>query len=200
MKNKLKIDDIDPEQRWAWAAEINGMGTVADQIPQLLKFVLRQGSIFDDENQVMMDAADNGTIKEPNGALVVVGIRVLGRDWGDAFATLGATGDFIYSISTSYLYDCSSTDDFNKADKEYRKQVMIPAHTANKAKGQSGPDEKLTSDMLKTAQLKRNSDMSLRAICVDLLKMYPELDTISTSTISRRTTPRVIKANREKSS
>lgn len=199
MKEKLIIDDIDPEQRWAWAAEINGMGTVADQIPQLLKFVLRQGSIFDDKNQVMMDAADNGTIKEPNGALIVVGIRVLGRDWGDAFATLGATGDFIYSISTSYLYDCSSTDDFNKADKEYRKQAMIPAHTANKEKGTSGPDEKLTSDMIKTAQLKRNSGMSLRKICNDLVKMYDDLDEISPSTLSRHTKPLILKS-KEKSS
>lgn len=198
MKNKLKIEDIDPEQRWAWAAEINGMGTVADQIPQLLKFVLRQGSIFDDKNQVMMDAANNGTIKEPNGALIVVGMRVLGRGWGDAFAALGASGDFIYSISTSYLYDCSSTGDFNKADKEYRKQVMIPAHSANKAKGSSGPDEKLNKEMLATAQLKRNSGMSLRKICDDLLVLYPKLDNISPSTLSRHTEAPIIKANREK--
>jgi hypothetical protein len=160
--------------------------------------VLRQGHIFDDKNQVMMDAAGNGTIKEPNGALIVVGIRVLGRDWGDAFAALGATGDFIYSISTSYLYDCSSTHDFNEADKEYRKQVMIPAHNANKENGNSGPDEKLTTNMLATAQLKRNSGMSLRAICNDLVAMYDDLDEISPSTLSRHTEAPIIKANKGK--
>ncbi len=196
MKIKPEIKDIDPEQRWAWAAEINGMGSIEDQKSQLIKFVFRPILIFDDKNQVMLDAAGNGSITDPKGALIVVGVRALGRQWNEAFALLGDTGDYLYSISTNYLYDCNSVPDFNAAKKEYDKQVLIPARQALKASGKkSGPNRKLDKAMLADIQTRRDALIPLSKIRADLWAQY-KLD-VSESTLSRRTTA-PIEANREK--
>lgn len=196
MKNTLKIEDINIEQRWAWAANINGMGSIEDQKSQLIKFVSRLDIIFDDKNQVMLDAAGNGDVTDPKGALIVVGVRALGRQWNNAFALLGDTGDYLYSISTNYLYDCNSVPDFNKAKKEYDMQVLIPARQALKASGKkSGPNRKLDKEMLADIQTRRDALIPLSKIRVDLLAQYGLK--VSEATLSRRTTA-PIEANREK--
>lgn len=192
MKKPLKIEDIDPAHRWAWAANINGMGSIEEQKIQLIKFVCDPIYIFDDANQVVLDAARNGSVEGPNGALIVVGIRALGRKWNDAFSLLGVSGDYIYSISTNYLYDCNSVPDFNQAKKEYDQQVLIPARDALKRSGKrSGPNRKLDKELLNIVQLKRNSGDSLPKIKADLWEQY-KCD-VSVPTLSRRTKPPVLK-------
>lgn len=166
---------------WGWADKKAGMPSIKEQIEALNDFGCEE--VYDGSEHTVQQAVKHGEDRQ-NDLMVVIGLRVLHGKHAAVMKDLNETGNHdLFSIATNDYFDCSNSDTFNRANKEYNAQKIAPANKA--IEGAPGPKRKLTTKHIKAAQLMRDSgDISLEGISKRLLKEHNV--SVSPSTLSRR--------------